>query len=224
MATADLARAVVGRRAVTRTPVDPSTGVLSCACTERCPGYDAGMRSAARLLPTLALSLLLAACTGGASLPSKPADSASPAAVASTAARTAQPSASAAAAARTAAPSRPAPVASTPTAWGTILDAVPSAFPVFPDATVADPPADGPVSGAWVTKAPVAEVATWYRDALLGANYAKVDLGSALEDGSRVLDVQGDLPECRAQVTVKPLGQSTLIAVLYGAGCGGGNG
>ena len=113
----------------------------------------------------------------------------------------------------------PTPVGVTKTPWGSILDAVPDTFPVFPDATVADAPADHAVSGAWASKAPVAEVAGWYHDALIGANFAKVDLGSPLEDGSRVLDVQGDVPECRAQVTVKPLGGSTMITVLYGAGC-----
>ena len=122
-------------------------------------------------------------------------------------------------------PPQPSPTAvgTTQTAWGKILDAVPSGFPVFPDATVADAPAE-PVSGAWVSKASASEVATWYHDALLAANFATVDLGSPLEDGTRVLDVQGDLPECKAQVTVRPAGGSTMITVLYGAGCAGGSG
>ena len=121
------------------------------------------------------------------------------------------------------APSEPAatPVGTTQTPWGRILDAVPGEFPVFLGATVAHPPIGGAVSGAWASTASVSKVATWYRDALLAANWAKVDLGSALEDGSRVLDVQGDLPECKAQVTVKALGGSTMITVLFGAGCTG---
>lgn len=101
---------------------------------------------------------------------------------------------------------------------------MPSTFPVFPDATVADPPPSGPDSGAWIAKASVAEVATWYRDALQAANFAKVDLGDPLEDGSQVVDAQGDVPECKAQVTVKPAGASTMITVLLGAGCAGGEG
>lgn len=111
------------------------------------------------------------------------------------------------------------PVSTTRTSWGEILDAVPPEFPVYPKATIADTPPGGPVSGAWVSKAAASEVATWYRNALRAAHYAKVDVGSALEDGSRVIDVQGDLPECKAQVTVKPQGGSTMITVLYGAGC-----
>lgn len=119
--------------------------------------------------------------------------------------------------------SEPAPsaIGVTQTPWGAILDAAPSTFPVYPDAAVADPPPGGAVSGAWASTASVASVAGWYRDALQAANYAKVELGSPLEDGSRVIDVQGDLPECRAQVTVKPANGSTMITVLIGAGCMG---
>jgi hypothetical protein len=111
-------------------------------------------------------------------------------------------------------------VGTTKTAWGVILDAVPDTFPVFPDATLASPVPEA-VSGAWIATATVDEVAVWYHDAVLAAAFASADLGSALEDGSRVLDVQGDLPECKVQVTVRPAGGSTMISVLYGAGCAG---
>ena len=122
-------------------------------------------------------------------------------------------------------PPQPAPttVGTSQTGWGRILDAVPSTFPVFPGATIADAPPE-PVSGAWLSTASASQVATWYRDALRAANFASVDLGSPLEDGSRVLDIQGDLPECKAQVTVRPVGGSTMITALYGAGCAGGDG
>ncbi len=226
MATADLARpALGGRQAHPRTPVDHSTGVLGCSARW---GYDAPMRNAIRLLAPLALALLLGACgsTPTGSPTSPPAVSAAP-----TAAPGRTPKASSTLAEPTRVPggdtSAPQPipttVGTTQTTWGRILDAVPSTFPVFPDATVADTPAQA-VSGAWVSKASASEVATWYHDALLAANFAQVDLGSPLEDGSRVLDVQGDLPECKAQVTVRPAGGSTMITVLYGAGCAGGSG
>jgi hypothetical protein len=39
-----------------------------------------------------------------------------------------------------------------------------------------------------------------------------------------VLDVLGDLPECRLQLTFRPAGGSTMITVLYAAGCAGGEG
>jgi hypothetical protein len=236
MVTADLARSALGsRRTVTRTPVDPSAGVPPCAA--RRPGYDAvmrSMRSVVRPAAFLVVALALGACTGSPVVTpaASPAVSAARTPAASTAVRTPRPSApsptqaESAAASGSAAPSEPdaTPVGITQTPWGRILDAVPAEFPVFPAATVADAPPDGAVSGAWVSTAPATEVANWYRDALRAANFAKVDLGSALEDGSRVLDVQGDLPECKAQVTVKPRGASTLITVLFGAGCAGGSG
>lgn len=232
METADLARQARGsRRAVTRTPVAPSAGVLSCDSPSTARGgYDAVMRSAVRLgvrpAAALLLALAVAACAG------TPAASARASAVgagqtpaASAATRTPSPSASSAVRPSSSAAAPDAtPVGITQTRWGRILDAVPAGFPVFPDATVADALPDGAVSGVWVSKAPTAEVAGWYHNALRAANFAKVDLGSALEDGSRVLDVQGDLPECKAQVTVKPQGDVTMISVLVGAGCAGASG
>jgi len=118
----------------------------------------------------------------------------------------------------------PTAVTTTETAWGTILDAVPDSFPVFPGARVAEPPPE-PVSAAYISEgAGVDTVATWYRDALEALGFATMDLSSPLEDGSRVLDSQGDLPECRIQVTFRPAGGSTMITVLYAAGCAGGEG
>jgi hypothetical protein len=110
----------------------------------------------------------------------------------------------------------------TETAWGTILDLVPDGFPVLPGASPVEVP-DGPSSGAWMAGATVEEVARWYADALSAAGY-EVDLGSALEDGGRIMDVRTDLPECRIQVAFRPAGESTIITVLYGAGCAGGGG
>jgi hypothetical protein len=117
-------------------------------------------------------------------------------------------------------PTRPS---TTTTDWGTILDGVPDDFPVYPGAASADV-SGRPASGDWLTDAPVDEVATWYRDALESAGFTTQDLSSALEDGSRVLDTVSDLPECRIQTTFRPTGESTMITVLYGAGCAGGEG
>ena len=114
-------------------------------------------------------------------------------------------------------------IPTTQTDWGEILDALPDGFPVFPDAAVAESPAE-PVSGAFITSAGVDEVATWYRDALEATGKSTLDLSSPLEDGSRVLDMQGDLPECRVRLTFRPEGGSTMITVLVAAGCAGGGG
>ena len=115
------------------------------------------------------------------------------------------------------------PATTTQTAWGTILDALPDGFPVYPDAQIADLPAT-PVSAAFISSAPVDDVAAWYRDALEGLGYSTMNLSDPLEDGSRVLDSQADLPECRIQATFRPAGGSTMITVLYAAGCAGGEG
>jgi len=108
----------------------------------------------------------------------------------------------------------------TQTGWGTILDTVPDTFPRYPDAKTADPPSE-PVSEALATTASVDDVATWYRDTLGSAGFTTIDLSNALEDGSRVLDASASAPGCRVQLTVRPLGGSTMITVLYGAGCVG---
>lgn len=234
MATADLTRPALGsRRADTWTPAERSAGVLDCAASP--DGYDGPMRSAARSLAAMAVAVLVGACSAspGASataMPTASPEATTPTAPASGPVETAAPTASAApitsapaSAGAADMPSEPAPtpVGMTQTTWGRILNSVPAEFPVFPSAAVADPPPGGAVSGAWLSTASVSEVDAWYREALTAANWAKVDDGGALEDGSHVLDVQGDLPECKAQVTVEPAGGSTMIAVLYGAGCVG---
>ena len=122
-----------------------------------------------------------------------------------------------------ASPPAPTPVSTTQTAWGAIVDAVPDSFPVYPGAQIADPPAE-PVSAAYLSSDGVDAIAAWYRTTLESLGFSTMSLSSVLEDGSRVLDIQGDLPECRIQETFRPEGGSTMITVLYGAGCAGGQG
>jgi hypothetical protein len=111
----------------------------------------------------------------------------------------------------------------TVTDWGTILDTVPKDFPVYPGAEPAELP-EGPTSGTWSVGADVEAVATWYRQRLKEAGFSHLDLSSPLEDGSRVLDIASDLPECRIELTFRPANGSTMIIVMYGAGCAGGDG
>ena len=106
----------------------------------------------------------------------------------------------------------------TKTDWGVILDSVPEDFPRYPGAASIDSP-DEPVSEALETDDGVDEVAAWYREALDAVGYATLDLSPPLEDGSRVLDSQADLPECRVQSTFRPAGDTTMITVLFAAGC-----
>lgn len=117
----------------------------------------------------------------------------------------------------------PDDVTTTETDWGTILDAVPSTFPVFPGAGPAER-LDEPFSAAWIAAADVEQVAGWYQEALPDQGFGVVELSDALEDGSRILDAWADIPECRAQVAFRPAGESTMITVLYAAACAGGEG
>ena len=123
-------------------------------------------------------------------------------------------------------PPEPTPMpggGTTVTEWGTILDTVPDDFPVFPGSKPADG-LDEPASGWSLATADVDTVATWYRDTLEARGFGIDDLSSPLEDGSRVLDTRTDLPECRIQMVFRPVEGSTIITVLYGAGCAGGDG
>jgi hypothetical protein len=106
------------------------------------------------------------------------------------------------------------------TEWGTILINLPEGFPVYPGAAGVEP-MDGPATHAWEAVAPARDVAAWYAEGFEAIGWSRIDLGSPLEDGTQVLDLGTDLPECRVQLTFRPLGESTMIILLYGAGCGG---
>jgi hypothetical protein len=120
-------------------------------------------------------------------------------------------------------PTQPPDGGTTDTEWGAILDVVPDGFPVIPGAKPAEG-LDEPASGWWLAGASVDEVASWYQGALAEVGFTVGDLSSPLEDGGRVLDVSTDLPECRLQLAFRPADGSTIIKVLYGAGCAGGEG
>ena len=176
----------------------------------------------ARLVTGALLALGAAGCVAGAtpSVTTPSADTATPA----TPAAVASPGPTSPATPTQAAEASPeTPIPTTRTDWGVILDAVPSAFPRYPTATTTEPPPE-PVSAALETDASVDEAATWYRDALASAGFSSIDLANALEDGTRVLDAATDASACRVQLTFRPLGGSTMIIVLYGAGCVAGTG
>jgi hypothetical protein len=102
--------------------------------------------------------------------------------------------------------------------WGAILVALPASFPIHPDAGIVDLPE---VATASFSVPVDVETATgWYVDAL-GASGYQLELSEPLESGAQVLDVASDLPECRIQMVFRPEQDSTIIAVLYGAGCAG---
>ena len=182
------------------------------------------VRRAALALP---IALLLAACggTGSSAVPSAPSPASTDVAAASqspapaSAGASDEPTPTAVPGGQTVEPGPPEThkPTTTNTDWGVILDAVPDDFPRYPGAR--DTEVAEPVSAALIADAETDTVAGWYRDALDGAGYATLDLSDPLEDGSRVLDSQADIPECRVQTTFRPEGGSTMITVLFAAGC-----
>lgn len=102
--------------------------------------------------------------------------------------------------------------------WGAILVALPDSFPVHPDAGIIDLPEV--TTASFSVPGDVETAIGWYVEALAGMGY-QVDTSAPLEDGTQVLDAASDLPECRIQMVFRPEQDSTIIAVLYGAGCAG---
>jgi hypothetical protein len=229
MATADLPQGPGQPRRHPRTLAAGAAGVLDVPA----PLRFERMRPEARpnSLAAALLTIAIAGC-GGSAATAKPspadggsgAPATSPTTVAAvTRVPTEAPTPTSVPGAASAMPPAATEVATTETDWGTILDSVPGSFPVFPGADAADV-IEGPASGAWTTPAAVDDVAAWYRSALEALGLRTVALSDPLENGSRVLDSRGDLPECRVQTTFRPEGGSTMITVLYGAGCAGGDG
>jgi hypothetical protein len=187
-------------------------------------GYDGHDMRSVRRRPALsllaALAIVVTACGTSPASPTAPGGTASPV---TSQTPTETPVTPTEVPGGASGPAEPTPVGRTETEWGTILDAVPDSFPVYPGARPAGP-VDAPVSTAYVADAAVGAIATWYQGALAALGFDTSGLSQPLEDGSRVLDVLGDLPECRLQLTFRPAGGSTMITVLYAAGCAGGEG
>ena len=113
-------------------------------------------------------------------------------------------------------------IATTQTDWGEILDGLPDTFPIYPDASPGEVPGEV-VSGSFEAPVDVETLVAWYTQQLTERGYA-VDTGDALEDGSRVMDVTADLPECRIQLTARPADGSTIMTVLVASACVNGTG
>ena len=113
-------------------------------------------------------------------------------------------------------------IPTTQTDWGEILDDLPASFPLYPGAGPAEVP-DEVVSGSFEAPADVDGLVTWYTDTFTERGYA-IDTGTPLEDGSQVMDVAADLPECRIQITFRPADGSTIMTVLVASACATGTG
>jgi hypothetical protein len=70
-----------------------------------------------------------------------------------------------------------------------------------------------------VAPAAVGTVVEWYQDALEKAAYSTLSLSGPLEDGSFVIESVGEPPACKVETTLRPESGSTIVTILYGAGC-----
>jgi hypothetical protein len=108
----------------------------------------------------------------------------------------------------------------TDTEWGRIWDSLPSSFPKIPGARPSEEAATGPASATMVIEGNVARlVAAALVTQLASAGLPTAGLGTPLEDGSYTLDATGATPGCKVRLTIKPMGDQTIVSILYGAAC-----
>ena len=105
----------------------------------------------------------------------------------------------------------------TETEFGRIWDALPPSFPIPPGSIRTDPPG-GPSSGSFALGMTVDDAARAMAAALAALGWT-VEVGSALEDGTVVLDAGGPREGCAAEVRLTPLSGTVSMSVLYGADC-----
>ncbi|HET7473005.1 MAG TPA: hypothetical protein VFJ71_07760 [Candidatus Limnocylindrales bacterium] len=104
----------------------------------------------------------------------------------------------------------------TTTEFGTIWDDLPSDFPKLPGQKPTEPTA--PASAAFVVDGQAKTLAASLGTLLTQAGWT-VDIGSPLEDGSVVLEAQGQPDGCRTEARFTPLSGTVTVTVLYGAAC-----
>jgi hypothetical protein len=106
----------------------------------------------------------------------------------------------------------------TDTAWGRIWDGLPRGFPEYPGAAPTET-GEGPASAILdVGDVEPAEVAGYYVAALELLGYSTLSRSDPREDGSIEVEWAGETT-CRIRMTSTPLGGTTIVDILYGAGC-----
>jgi hypothetical protein len=211
-------------------PQDPVVlgrdGVLSCPAQSGVRDYDdpvtRSIRRGSLLGALLTVVLFAAACGSSNTTPTSAASSAPPSVAPSPApVVTSPPPAELTPVPGGETASPPGEPGSTPTqtdtAWGRIWDAVPDSFPRPAGSTPADSIA-GPVSAAFSVGAGAQEATSAVKAGLDAAGYT-TDQSGPLEDGSFVLDSTGTRSGCLVQTTLAPQSGTTLMTVMYGAGC-----
>jgi hypothetical protein len=162
--------------------------------------------------PVMLAVVVVALLAVGACTPANPTASAS-----ATAEPTSRPTPSPVPAASESTPGLPT---QTDTAWGRIWDAIPPSFPV-PAGAVPTIVSSEPASATLEVPASsgnVSGIAHFFADAL-DRDGEVVGLEGPLEDGSFIVVVGTHASPCQMQVTIAPLGATTVATILYGAGC-----
>lgn len=115
--------------------------------------------------------------------------------------------------------SQPGTPGQTDTEWGRIWDGLPTGFPAFPGAHPTEV-GSGPASATLdAGSAEPGAVANFYKTALQAGGWIVTGLSGPREDGSFELSSVDIHPACQVRTTVTPLGSSTIVIILYGAGC-----
>jgi len=115
-------------------------------------------------------------------------------------------------------PADASPPSQSDTDWGRIWDALPASFPLPPGATPTET-GEGPASARVQVPGGAAATAALMQSSLTGRGFAIDAANGPAEDGGFAIDASRLGTECRTQIRVTPLGDVTVVTVLYGALC-----
>ncbi|HEX7473427.1 MAG TPA: hypothetical protein VF323_10115 [Candidatus Limnocylindrales bacterium] len=182
------------------------------------PRAARGMR-AIRLMFTVSVGAVLAACGPAVTGPSSTPAAASATPGVATFVPTREPTPVPTSAFHASPSPAPTPPSKTKTAWGVIWDAVPRSFPTPPAAEPTDTGDPEAASATLAVPRAAAPTAEWYRSALPPAGYSIESINGPYENGGFVIDAVGASPACRVQVSLARSGTTTTVTILFGAAC-----
>lgn len=102
--------------------------------------------------------------------------------------------------------------------WGRIWDDIPATFPRVAG-SIPTEMGEGPASATLAVPTDVQAAADFMQAALETAAYSTEAKSGPLEDGSFVIDSIGEDPACRVETRLTPLSGTTVMTVMFGAGC-----
>jgi len=106
----------------------------------------------------------------------------------------------------------------TDTDWGTIWDALPASFPIYPG-SIPTETREGPVSASLAVGASAEEAFGFMQSALQSAGYKTESANGPFEDGSFVINSVSEAPGCAVETRLTPLSGTTQMTVMFGAQC-----